>query len=173
MRFSTMKRSAAVSLFLAVALLGSGAHATPGFPGAVQDHLGLTCMPDCILCHRTTAGGGGAELDKAFAQTLRDDAPAASRLYPYDPLSVPPALDWAEETGLDADGDGTPDIDELRDGVYPATDQRFCGEGAVEGPTYGCGARIAPRGSIDGTAAGLAALVALALARLGRRSRRR
>jgi hypothetical protein len=164
-----MKRKCAMLVFLGVVSLPGVASATPGFREVVQDHLALACTPQCILCHRTNAGGGGPELDKAFARALRDEPPVDERLYPYDDFSVGTALDWAADTRLDADGNGVADVDELADGVYPGTDRRFCGEGAIEGPRYGCGARLSPRGSVGGSVGGLAALFALALARFGRR----
>jgi hypothetical protein len=57
----------------------------------------------------------------------------------------------------DIDGDKVRDVDELGDGIDPAKP----GNPSVCGATYGCGARVEPRGKVD---AGALAAVALALA---------
>ena len=45
------------SILIAMALL-----ATPDFPGAIQQQLGLAAPPACTTCHATNAGGIGTDL---------------------------------------------------------------------------------------------------------------
>jgi hypothetical protein len=60
---------------------------------------------------------------------------------------------------VDSDEDGMGDVEELRNGRDP----NVAGAKDICGPTYGCGARVAPRGRIDGLALGAALAVAGAL----------
>jgi hypothetical protein len=72
----------------------------------------------------------------------------------------------------DLDGDGVANIDELASGINPSRTDN----GDVCGATYGCGARVEPRGTLDTGAAaatGLALLGVWAATRRARRLRRR
>jgi hypothetical protein len=169
---------------MALLVFASPLGASPEFPAAVQDALQLACAPPCTLCHTSPAGGSvNAEQpfvnnllgmvtspplavgNMAQALTALETVPCSATADPgcqADPTSM-------ACTGVcNADGDDTPDVQELRNGTNPNP-----GGADLKCPQYGCGARIAPIPSgrpIDGTAA-LAALGMLVL--LASRWRRR
>lgn len=134
------------------------AGATPNFPDVVASHLGLDAAPPCTLCHAGTPARG--TVTTPFGATLRTRGAVA-----YDEAALRLALDALAAEKKDSDGDGTPDIDELRAGDDPNG-----AAGEVTTPEYGC---AIGRGT-PAAGPGTAAVVALALALAGaRRSRRR
>lgn len=92
----------------ALLLWAQSADASPSYPGAIADELGLDCGPHCTLCHETAKGG--------FATANRPFGIAARRagLECCDTSLLPGVLAEIEADGHDADEDGEPDIDELR-----------------------------------------------------------
>jgi hypothetical protein len=68
---------------------------------------------------------------------------------------------------VDSDSDGIGDVEELRQNQDPNAP----GVAIKCGPAYGCGARVEPRGRIDGIALAAAIGVALGLFAFGRRRR--
>ena len=135
--------------------------ATPGFPGTIRAHLGLSYQPPCTLCHRSVQGGGpvvtlfGASLLERGLQAGSDS-------------SLTSALDRLVSDGVDSDGDGVEDVDELLAGTDPSS---ASASRIADKPTlsHGCVGRIAPTGSV-----GWPALVGVAtFVLLVRRSRRR
>lgn len=154
---------------LGACLLAPAAHASETYPAAVQDALGLACAPACVLCHSRPEGGLG-QLNDQFGRTF-----AGTGVSIRNPGGVPAALaciengveDPSTDTSCpypaaedrDSDGDGTPDIQELRN----AEDPNSTDGGSFCGPSYGCGASIAPKARLDGVASASALLVAGAL----------
>jgi hypothetical protein len=151
--------------FLAALFMASPAGATPDFPQKLADATGAPCVPQCTICHTDSVGGKGT-VTKPFGKSMVD-----AGLISFDNASVAKAVNELLQAGTDSDGDGIGDIAEIRDGDDPnsATAAKACG------PTYGCGARIEPKGPIDvGSAlAALATALGLVLGRRRTRSARR
>jgi len=120
---------------VASSLLGSSiAHATPGFPAVIQSSLGLSYQPPCSVCHQNGVTGFGT-VTTPFGAALRQRGLRAG-----NDATLRAALDELEREGIDSDGDGTPDVAELRMGQDPnqAGDASLIGEE----PRYGCGAAL-------------------------------
>lgn len=153
------------SSFALVAALAAPARATPNFPPAIQQHLGLSAPPPCAICHQDGKTGTGT-VTTPFGVSMRSHG-----LVPNDTSTLTKALDALEAEKVDSDGDGTPDIEELQAGSDPNT----AGGGSINGPpvAYGCGAsaRIAPEGPLDAVAAFGSALAVLGLVLARRRTR--
>ncbi|HET6981308.1 MAG TPA: thrombospondin type 3 repeat-containing protein [Myxococcaceae bacterium] len=115
-------------LLVAAALAGGLAHASSIYPPEVRSHLGLSYTPDCSLCHANGQTGFGT-VTTPFGTSMR-----ARGLVAQNIGSLDTALDALAAEKTDSDGDGTPDIDELKAG----TDPNVAGGGAVPPPTYGC-----------------------------------
>ncbi len=92
----------------------------------------------------------------------------ARGLLAYDEPSLLAALDRMATEMVDSDGDGTPDIEELRMAQDP---NAAPGASSTFSPTYGC--HVATANGRDPVAAIGAALVALAVAAFTTRRRRR
>jgi hypothetical protein len=135
------------------------AWASPSFPGEIQERLRMSCAPPCTLCHRDSTGGLGTA-DTAFADQM-----VANGLTAGDAARIGPALDAIEASAADSDGDGIGDVAELRD----ERDPNIAGAGVVCGPSYGCGAHVAPRSTMDPIALAAALAVALGLCAAARR----
>jgi hypothetical protein len=158
-------RSLLVSGALAITLGQSGAaHATPQYPGAIDQELMVNC-PDplsrCLICHTTAAGGKTAF--QVFALTLKDN----NFYRPNDPTGLRNTLRVIALANTDSDGDGVPDIEELRQCRNPS------GGEFDSGPEYGCdGAHLAPAPHLDRWGLAAAGLLGLGLcARLVGRAR--
>lgn len=139
----------------------SMAHALSSFPGMVSDHLAMPCVPSCLLCHETPAGGSGTAT-QPFVVNLE-----AEGFNFVDSATLAPALDAVQAGSYDADEDGVNDVDELLVGATPNPGGvDYC---SVEGPpevTRGC---FADSGSTSSAAFGLGAAVwAFALRRARR-----
>ncbi len=152
------------SLFVARLALGAllvtaPAAASDEFPPEIVKHLGLSAdkTPDCTLCHATEAGGLGT------VTTLFGKQGLARGLQASDTSSLDTYLDASAAEGTDSDGDGVPDIQELKNGTDP---NAAPGQATIEPATYGCSMGVEPR-----TGSSLAGLVA-ALCLLGHRRRR-
>ncbi len=128
-----MRRTKLVSLMFLLCLLGGGtARATPGFPGVIASHLGLDFQPPCSVCHATESGGG--PMAKPFGLALQQRGMRAS-----DGVSLRGALDSLERDEVDSDGNGVPDVAQLRSGLDPNTGLQLGGP-EIE---YGCFNRVA------------------------------
>jgi hypothetical protein len=142
-------------------LAGRAAQATSNFPDAVQRDLGLAQTPDCSLCH---AGGitGLGTVTTPFGTSMR-----ARGLVASDENSLKTALDLMAKSNVDSDGDGIPDIVELRDGTDPNA------PGNVEPVSYGCSIQndSESRAGSGPLAAGLVLGVLTLLRRLPRRTK--
>jgi hypothetical protein len=141
---------------LVVTTWSLGARATPEFPQAVVQDLGLPGITvgapqGCTLCHPTDAGGLSL---KPFGQLLLQNG-----VKPYDPSSLKLALDQVEleEPQL---------VDDIRAGRDPSSDTTD-----VHRPEYGCSAATMGSHAPQPLAPTLLAVGALLVARgLRRRS---
>jgi MYXO-CTERM domain-containing protein len=180
---------AALALGLAAFTLPGVARASQSFPGAIQDWLEKNggappCPVACTLCHTSPAGGVATVRVTGFTDNLRGQSAVGfnmrmrmppGALTAGDATTVGPALealatlDCASKPGAicDSDGDGAPDILELKAGLNPdgAGDLGEC-------PQYGCGASsVAPPVSRPREVHGAWFLAALGALVLGRRRR--
>jgi len=116
-----------------VLLAASPARATPNFPPAIQQHLGLAAPPPCRTCHVTGEQGGKGTVNTLFGAKMRSRG-----LVEFDEASLRTALDALRAEGSDVDQDGVSDIQELIAGTDPNNPPG----GDSETPSYGCGARV-------------------------------
>lgn len=141
-----------VLTFLGVALASTHARATPNFPPAIREDLGLGYEPSCSICH----AGGVTErgtVTTPFGRALRERGLVAD-----DTDSLKGALAALEKDGIDSDGDGVPDVEQLREGRDP--------NGTGERPTYGCSSTKS-----DASTGGSLGVVLVAMLLVSRRRR--
>jgi hypothetical protein len=171
-RFDQSLRFFAVGAVASIAplLVVTQAAADPAAPAFVQERFGLPCTPECTLCHATISGGFGNKRmvnGKSFI-----DAIEKCGFVPTDQSTWPTSFQACETNPMfitDTDGDGTPDMQELRAGTDPSDptpDAQVCGGG----PSYGC-VRVARGTSVDGFALMTSGAVLLAGIALMRRRR--
>lgn len=147
-----------LAIWLLLCSLPSRASATPSFPDTIASHLGSERAPDCAICHEGATQRG--TVTTLFGSALR-----ARGLVAYDDPSLRTALDALSAEKRDSDGDGAPDIDEVRAGRDPSA-----AEGTPsDSPTYGC----AVSATLPSEALGRAALLVAVASWLIRRRRRR
>jgi len=157
-----MRRRCASFLLALGAFLGPlVAAASPGYPDALQTDLGLASAPGCGLCHHAATAPVGA------ADTPFGKATVAHGLVTGDATSLSRALDSLRTDGVDSDGDGAKDLDELSWGGNPNV--ASAPEGVDSPPlAYGCSWASKP---VEGSGAVVVASLLAALTR--RRGRRR
>lgn len=155
-------------LICAGVLLGAqNVHASPNYPAIIDQELGVTCprpLTRCLICHVTAAGGEGTA-KQPFAMALKNDYGLSGGKAGRELVKALEAL----PDDLDTDGDGTPDLEELKNCGNPS------GADLSEGPGYGCtlGSVRTERDSFDGWFAALAASPILAGYFMRRSSARR
>ncbi len=142
--FRTPRLAAALPWLLLAApllVLPRAAQASAGYPQALVQQLQLQppgALP-CMLCHESQQGGTGTAV-RPFAVALQ--ARGLRGTSRTDLLQV--ALGTLEREATDSDGDGTPDVTELRALRDPnrdpagADDGLFSAEAAPEPLSYGC-----------------------------------
>ena len=158
-----MRRRASLTLALAAFLVSGVAAASEGYPEAMKTDLGLAKAPGCDLCHQAASSPVGP------ASTPFGKSMVAKGLVASDAASLAKALDAMRAAGVDSDGDGAEDLDELSWGGDP--NHAAVPEGGAQAPvTYGCGAgRVPVEG---GAAASLLGVIVFLAARRGARRRR-
>lgn len=158
-------RSACVLASVAAALLSPAvARATPDFPAAMAADLGVSCTPQCNVCHTNNSGGAGT-ITKPFGRQMQSYG-----LVKYDQASLASALGKMTSNNIDTNCDGLIDTDELKACKDPnANVQCDGGASASTGDVvlYGCGA--SPGGPGSSAPAFAALLVAGALVARARR----
>lgn len=156
------------ALLLAVASASPSLMASPAFPYTIQNHLALSYLPPCTLCHATVQGGG--PVVTAFGQGL-----VARGLSSGNEAALRAALDQLASGNVDTDADGRSDVEELVMATDPSSAEPSS-LSDVPALQHGCVSQIAPRGDLGWPA--LAALVTLLVlagrsaARPGRRRAR-
>jgi MYXO-CTERM domain-containing protein len=111
-----MRRLRSLSLPGLLALLApTPAFASPTYPPTIQAQLGLAQTPDCTLCHRDDNGGIGTVV-RPFGRTLVEQFGLTGG---SNTAALKAAIEGDDAEHLDSDGDGVPDIDELRAGTNP------------------------------------------------------
>lgn len=149
----------ALALALATALVASTASASATFPATLRTKLALATAPACALCHRSTDAAAGP------ADTLFGKALVARGLVSRDDGSLERAVDRLRAEGVDSDGDGAQDLDEVTWGRDPNTPDVPEG-GVTEPPTYGCSCKdAAGRPTSPGSLATIAVALLLAFRR--------
>jgi hypothetical protein len=111
------------------------ARAEPTYPAEMQSHLGLNFTPLCTLCHANNAGGLGT-VTTPFGKALM------TRGLTTNIATLDPALDALASANIDSNGDGVPDIQQLKNGFDPNTGAHVSN---LQQEQFGCGAQIAPR----------------------------
>ena len=114
------------------------AMASTNYPVVVQSHLSLSAPPrqSCGLCHTNGVTGSGT-VNTPVGKALK-----ARGMVSGNEGSLRAALDALARDGVDSDGDGVPDIEELKAGTDPnvaGTDTT-----STATPKYGCGAEAVP-----------------------------
>jgi hypothetical protein len=135
------------------------AFAKPEFPSEIEGKYMLHYHVPCSVCH-VDGNTGSSTARTPFALSLRQ------RGLTGDNKSVSSALDSADTDGVDSDGDGVSDVNEVKAGTDPNTSGNARIDQDQE-PGYGCGG-TAPQGR----SAGQAVVGALGLAWLLHQRRR-
>ncbi|HEY2406601.1 MAG TPA: thrombospondin type 3 repeat-containing protein [Polyangiaceae bacterium] len=125
---------------LAVLGWSRGAHAKRQYPAMIAKDLALAYLVPCSTCHLKGNVGAGTA-GTPFALSLRD------RGLSGEESTLTSALSRLEADDVDSDGDGIPDVTELRSGSDPNSSANASIVNAQE-PGYGCGGS-APRGTPD------------------------
>ncbi len=148
----------ALGAALTLVLRAAPAGAKPQFPGEISSKYNLAYVPPCSLCHIQGTTGNGT-IQTPFGVSMAAHGMSGDR------SSLIPALDALDTDKVDSDGDGVPDIDELKADTDPNTpaDVTLSAEPPT---TYGCA--ISPGAGHSGRPLALFAAAALLL-RLRRR----
>jgi hypothetical protein len=134
-----------ILLFAAVLIvsLPKIAFATPNFPSAIEQDLGLGYSPACALCHTDGNAGGLGTVNTPFGTNMR-----AYGLIAYDTASLSSALSEMASNNVDSVGDCVSDITKLKEDKDPNTADTgmTCAPTVVAtsgGPSYGCNIGLA------------------------------
>ncbi len=154
------------------------AFASPAYPEQLKAELGLSAVPPCSLCHTPTSNGGIGAVTTPFGKSIvargLRGAPASDLDAGESPTdagapdpSLVAALAKMRSDGVDSDGDGAEDLDELAWGADPNTY-----DGLKSNPTqsvaYGCS--LSPAAAANSALPGLGLFCIFVL--LGARTKR-
>lgn len=114
-------------------LFCSIASASSVYPGELAAAASMPCTPTCTVCHDSNAGGAGTVV-QPFGAAMMDEGLTGGG----DVASLTSALAAVAAAGVDGDGDGVADVDELAAGDDPNVDGGALCDGDVLTPTYGC-----------------------------------
>lgn len=135
-----------------IPFLTASAWASAIYPTDLEADLGMPCTPACTVCHESLAGGGGT-VTQAFGMALMDRGLTGGS----NSGGLATALDTLTNDGVDSDGDGVIDTDELIAGSDPNPGGvDFCAGPTPLTPHYGCGASTRPGPALGWLVAGLA-----------------
>ncbi len=148
----------ALLLLVGVALFASPARAKREFPNVIASRLQLDYEPPCSVCHLTNKIGA-ATVTTPFAYSLRERGLS-------DGHSLPLALTRLADDQTDSDGDGVPDVVELRNATDPNS-KANASLIAVPDPSFGC-SMARPS---EGLASALLSVFGMTAAALGLRRR--
>jgi hypothetical protein len=124
---------------LVIVLLSGSVHASKTYPGRMQSELGLAEEPACTVCHATDDGGKNT-VTKPFGRSLMELG-----LKAVQPAALGPLLEKSRELGIDSDGDGVGDLEELEEGTDPNVPEVTSGsEDGGGGPRMICTAEPPP-----------------------------
>ena len=130
-----MQAKLSIALTTLLLTLASTALGKPEFVEPLEEATGAPCLPQCNICHASLSGGG--EPVQPFVESLE----RFGEIEGEDAIKAAVAL--LEQQGVDSDGDGVGDIEEIRAGQDP----NYAGDALICQPDVGCGAHIAPRPS--------------------------
>ena len=110
-----------------VAIVTSPASASPQYPEELREALGLSYTPGCTLCHSTVSGSNVGPVDTPFGKSMvargLRGATASDGGVDADGGAIDPtllaALAAMRRDGVNSDGDGAEDLDELEWGTDP------------------------------------------------------
>jgi len=105
--------SSSVLTFVGLFASSHMAQGTPDFTGEIQNTLSSPTAPPCTLCHTKSAGGDGT-VKTPFGSNFLSQG-----LRAHDKSKLRKLLASAETKATDSDGDGVPDITELKAGTDP------------------------------------------------------
>jgi len=163
MHFYDSARSCLVGIVVAGAVLLASrpSRASQEFPAAIQSAAGMPCTPSCVVCHGEDPGTATSFSHRNLGKTLFNYTVNGT------PSIVPPHGTAQLTTNYNA-YKTTPEgaaVDALlKQGLDPETKADLC----ANGPTYGCGAHVAPkvpRGDLSALAWIAGAMVVGAVAR--------
>ncbi|HKY36996.1 MAG TPA: thrombospondin type 3 repeat-containing protein [Polyangiaceae bacterium] len=148
----------AYSLVLVLAFAPAVAFANPENPATIRSTLGLDQFPPCTICHSEAVGAKGTAT-KPLARTLSQLGVTGTS----GPGAFKDALGRMETCGIDSDGDGVSDVDELVAGADPndgngsptsmCSDEVIVDTTNVPLPQHGCSLAASRRTIIGGTVA--------------------
>jgi hypothetical protein len=144
------------SLWLGVAVLGlvavssREAHASPVFPGALQEAADMECVPLCTMCHTVNPGTAGTWTQPVGIGVKGATVPGSNPPIPILKIGDEESLKAAFKVYSTSPGVDAATLAKIKQGIEPKSGQNVCG------PIYGCAIPLVakhPARSRDYTAA--------------------
>jgi|GEM_PF-1493710 len=157
------RRAWAARLLVTLCLGAGPTLASPDYPTVVEDTVKMTCTPDCTLCHLASPGND-SPADQPFRRMLQGHAGGITGGSNSAQLIKALNAAMTATPPTNADGDGVPDFEELKQKqIHPEFGQETTNPNVPEGPSspsadicppeavYGCGAsHVAPKPHVHG-----------------------